>query len=177
MSPLRVLLFFLLSLIAGFASVAIFSSLPYPYSEFPIIPILFALALVLRTRPASFWFLFTMVFIFDLYRGAGFGVGILSFVSLVFVGDKIASDLFSHRSIIGCVVISAATGLFWVLFNAFFSQVVYWTRGDSFQIGFLSLLISILIQSSVTAIVVGAFYSVAPRWLRDHSPMIIGGRL
>ena len=177
MSPLRLVSFFLLSLIAGFASVAIFSSLSYPYSEFPIIPILLALALVLRTRPSSFWFIFTIVLILDLYRSAGFGVGILSFVSLVIVGDKIASDLFSHRSIIGCVVISAATGLFWVLFNAFFSQAAYWMHGGSFQIDFLSLLISILIQSGVTAIVVGVFYSVAPRWLRDHSPMNIGGRL
>lgn len=177
MSNFRVLLFFLLSILAGLICVGVLASLPYPYSEFPIIPILFALTLVLRLRPATFWFLFVIIFVADLYRGAGFGVGILSFVALVFVSDKIARDLFSHRSMIGCVVISATSGMFWVLFNAFFSQIAYWVRGGSYELSLLSLVISVAIQSGVTAFIVGIFYALAPRWLRDHSPMVISGRL
>lgn len=177
MSPFRTLLIFLLGIASGIVCVGVFSSLSYPYSELPIIPILLSLALVLRVRPSAFWFLFTMVFILDLYRGAGFGVGILSFVGLVLIGDRIASDLFSHRSFVGCIVISAAMGLFWVLFNAIFSQASLWIHGSSFQISFSSLAASIGIQSLVTAVVVGLLYSAAPRWLRDHSPMIISGRL
>ena len=113
----------------------------------------------------------------DRYRGAGFGVGILSFVALVLVGNRVASDVFSHRSLVGCFVISAAMGLFWVLFNAAFGQVAIWIHGGSYQIGFSSLLASIAIQGGAAATIVGALYSLAPRWLRDHSPMIISGRL
>ena len=118
MNLLRSLLIFLLGIISGLVYVGVVSSFSYPYSEFPIIPILVSLALVLRVRPSAFWFLFSVVFILDLYRGAGFGVGILSFVALIVVGNRVSSDVFSHRSLIGCLVISAAMGLFWVLFNA-----------------------------------------------------------
>jgi hypothetical protein len=177
MNLLRSLLIFLLGIISGLVYVGAVSSFSYPYSEFPIIPILVSLALVLRVRPSAFWFLFSVVFILDLYRGAGFGVGILSFVALIIVGNRVSSDVFSHRSLIGCLVISAAMGLFWVLFNAIFGQLAIWFYGGSFQIGFSSLLASIAIQSGAAAVIVGALYSLAPRWLRDHSPMIINGRI
>lgn len=177
MSPLRTLFLFLLGIILGVFCVGAISSLPYPYSELPVIPILFSLALVLRVRPTSFWFLFTMIFILDLYRGAGFGTGILSFVALVIVGDRVASDIFSHRSLLGGIVISGAMGVLWVLFNAIFSQAAYWIGGTSSNISFLALLASAAMQGGVSALVVGVLYASVPRWLRNHSPMIISGRL
>lgn len=166
-----------MSILIGFITIGIFSALPYPYSEFPIIPILFTLALIFRVRPASFWFLFVVIFMLDLYRGAGFGVGILSFVFLVFVSDKIARDVFSHRSMIGCVVISAATSMFWVVFNLLFSQIAWWLHGVPHNISMGSFAVSLLLQCGISIAIVGTLYSLAPRWLRDHSPMIIGGRI
>lgn len=177
MSPFRTLLIFLFGIISGVFCVGVIASLPYPYSEFPVIPVLFSLALILRARPSSFWFLFTMIFVLDLYSGAGFGIGILSFVALVLVGDRVTSDIISHRSLIGGIVISGAMGVLWVLFNAFFSQVVYWMVGTPSNIGFLALVVSATMQGGAAAIVVGLLYAAASRWLRNHSPMVISGRL
>lgn len=177
MSPFRTLLIFLFGIISGVFCVGVIASLPYPYSEFPVVPILFSLALILRARPSSFWFLFTMIFVLDLYRGAGFGIGILSFVALVLVGDRVTSDIISHRSLVGGIVISGAMGILWVLFNAFFSYVFYWVVGTPSSVSLLALIASAVMQGGAAAIIVGLLYAAASRWLRNHSPMIISGRI
>lgn len=177
MSPFRTLLIFLFGIISGVFCVGVIASLPYPYSEFPVVPILFSLALILRARPSSFWFLFTMIFVLDLYRGAGFGIGILSFVALVLVGDRVTSDIISHRSLVGGIVISGAMGILWVLFNAFFSHVFYWVVGTPSSVSLLALIASAVMQGGAAAIIVGLLYAAASRWLRNHSPMIISGRI
>ncbi len=175
MSLLRALLIFLGGLLLGVLSIGIFSSLAFPYSEFPLIPILISLALVLRVRPTVFWFLLTTIVMLDLYRTAGFGIGILSFVILIFIGFKITNDIFSHRSLIGCLVISSMTGSLWVILISLLTKISYLIHGMPSDISLMSVLLSAAIQGGTTSVIVGILYAFLPRWWRDRSAMINSG--
>ena len=176
MNFFRALFIFISGLCVGVFCVGIVASLPFPYSEFPVFPILIALALVLRVRPTVFWFLLSAIALTDLYRGAGFGVGILSFVMLVMVGVRVSSDLFSHRSLIGCLVIATVTWVSWVLFIAGFTAIAHITRGVPIGLSWSSIALSACIQAGVTLVVVGLLYAFLPRWWRDRSPILVTGR-
>jgi hypothetical protein len=140
----------------GFFSVGFFASLSFPYSEFPLIPIMIALSLVFRVRAHMFWFLLTLVATTDLYRTTGFGIGILSFAILIIVGFKVTSELFTHRSLMGCVVISLMVGCLWVLCIEVFGWVSSLFGGVSIDISFTSILLSLAIQGGGTGIFVGS---------------------
>lgn len=177
MKLLHALLIFLFGLLLGVVCIGIVSSLPFPYSEFPLIPILISLALVLRVRPMVYWLLLTGIAVLDLYRSAGFGVGILSFVVLIFIGFKLTNELFSHRSFIGCLVIAAATGALWVVLISLMSQVSFWIHGLPSEISLSSVMFSAVIQGSVSLVVVGILHAVLPRWWRDRTPLSVGNLL
>lgn len=177
MKLLRALLFFLCGMLLGVLYIGIVSSLPFPYSEFPLIPILVTLALVLRVRATSFWFLLTTIVVLDLYRSAGFGIGILSFVALISIGYRITNNLFSHRSLIGCLVISATMGSSWVLLLAVFSGISHWINHTPSTISLTNVLLSAVIQGGVTFGIVGLLYVLLPRWWHDRSPIISSGRI
>lgn len=177
MNFLSAILNFLVGILIGIVQVGFFSALPFPYSEFPLIPILVSLALVLRVRPTIYWVYLTAIVITDLYRAAGFGVGILSFVVLIFVMNKITSSLFSHRSLIGCLVISAMTGAVWTANLFALGHAAFWLSGKPSQASALNLFASMGIQSAATLVIVGLLFALIPQWWRSHSPMMISGRL
>lgn len=177
MNFLTAILNFLVGILIGVVYVGVISSLPFPYSEFPLIPILVALALVLRVRPTMYWVFLTAIVIMDLYRGAGFGVGIVSFVVLIFVMNRITSSIFSHRSLVGCLVISAITGAVWVAALFVCGQAMYWISDKPSQMSLSNLFVSMGLQSATTLVIVGLLFVVIPQWWRSHSPMMISGRL
>lgn len=176
MKLLHALLIFIGGLLLGAFCIGIVSSLPFPYSEFPVIPILISLALVLRVRPTMFWFLLSAIALTDLYRGAGFGVGILSFVVLIMIGVRVANDLFSHRSLVGCLVIATLTGVLWVVCVSGFTALTHWIHGTSSGLSGASVALSAAIQGGTTAIAVGLLYTILPRWWRDRSPVLVNTR-
>lgn len=173
---LRALLVFLGGLLLGIFSIGIISALPFPYSEFPLFPILIALALVLRSRTSVFWYLLIAIALTDLYRGAGFGVGVLGLVVLTMIGHRISSELVTHRSIVGCFVIAAVVGALWTLTVSVLTAMQSWWQLGNSGLDGISLLVSVAIQAGTTAVVCSLVYSLLPRWWHARSPMAINTR-
>ncbi len=176
MNFLRALFIFFGGIATGIFYVGFIASLSFPYSEFPLIPVLISLAFVLRVRPTFFWFLLTIVSVIDLYRVAGFGVGIISLGILVFLIDRILRDLFSHRSFMGCVVISVLVGIVWNVCNEVLSAASSLINGHAMQIFSVGFFWAMCVQTILTAVIVGVLYAFVPRWWRERSPTLISGR-
>lgn len=176
MGLLRALFNFLLGALLAIINISVISVLPFPFSQFPIFPIFISLALINRTRPTFFWLLFTAVALSDLYRTGMFGVGIITFVLIIAVGVRVSSDVVTHRSLIGCLVISAIIGFMWAAGTSALILFVGWWRQGSGMTGVLRLITGAFMQAGICAVVCGVVYLLMPRWLRNRSPIIIGSR-
>lgn len=173
---LRAVLFFLAGLILGMAQVGLVSVWPLPYSALPLFPVLISLAFVLRSRPTVFWPLLIGIIIFDLYSGNFFGSAILTFLFIVYFGVRLASDLFTHRSLIGCAVVSFVVGFLWIFLMMFFNWLIAWfTKNDS-VFYFSQILAVALLEAISTALLTSLLYLLVLRLLKGHSPLAIGIR-
>src|SRR3990167_6607015 len=110
---IRILILLIIAVVVGILNAGIIGALPFPYSEFPLFPLIIALALVLRARPTIFWSILIALAVTDLYRGAGFGIGILCLIFLTMLGHRVSSEMVTHRSLLGCIVIGALVGALW----------------------------------------------------------------
>ncbi|MCX6781287.1 MAG: hypothetical protein NT003_04225 [Candidatus Magasanikbacteria bacterium] len=159
----------------GVVAVGFIVALPFPYSEFPLIPIMIACALIFRMRPSMFWFLITLIGVTDLYRSSGFGVGIVSFVFLIIFATQISNEIITHRSLVGCTVISLFIGACWVTSMGIVSFIYNWFTNQPIIISVSSVALSALIQSIATAVVCGIIYTLVPRWWHNRSPITVMG--
>ncbi len=172
----RIPIHFFLGVFIGILQIACIGVLPFPFSQFPLFPILIALALVNRSRATFFWVLFVAIFISDLYSATFFGVGIFSFVFIVVFGVRLSSDVVTHRSLVGCLVISFFVGAAWAIATTVLPMTLEWWR---FKTGFNAtplFIFGIFVRAFVCAIFSGMLYVLTPRWFINRSPVIIGTR-
>ncbi len=162
----RAILILLAGLLLGVLTVGVVAALPYPFSLFPLLPVCVALALVLRLPLSTFWIFLVAVGITDVYRGAGFGVGILAYVCVVYIMSRVATEVVTHRSYTGCAVIAAGVGLLWAALHVLFSGFG--------NIEWAELPRILLIQGLGTALVTTTLYILIPRWWTSRSPSRVG---
>lgn len=160
----------------GIFNIGFIAALPYPYSEFPLFPIVLALAFVFRVRPSIFWYLFFAVAVTDLYSGSLIGVSVITLVLLVLIGYRISNEIITHRSVVGCFVISGMTGILWSVCSQLLSATASRFFSGSFGVDWSTFFIVVLLQGVLAAIVTSTLYFVIPWFVRARSPFVITER-
>lgn len=172
----RALIIVLGGILLGIFNIGFISALPYPYSEFPLFPIVLALAFVFRVRPSIFWYLFSAVALTDLYSGSTFGIGVLTLAILVILGYRVSNEIITHRSVVGCFVISGMTGIVWSCIAQLLSAFGNRIYSGVFGIDWKTFFIVVLIQGIGSAIVASCIYVLIPAFLHARSPQVINIR-
>lgn len=165
--------FVLLGALVGIFSVGALHALPFPYAEFPLIPIMIALSLVLRAPTHIFWVLLAAVFVTDLYSAQTFGAGLITFLFLVAIGVRVTSEIFTHRSLIGCFMIAALVGGAWVILQTCLLALMEWWHTGAVTFSWVVFLVSCIAQAGVSAVVSAAVYAIIPYWWHARSPVVV----
>ena len=173
----RALLYICIGIGIGLFHVFILSQLQFPFSQLPLFAILISLALVNRTQPRVFLILLVAVFFTDLYSAAFVGVGVISLMLSTLAGLRISNDFVTHRSLIGCAVISVVVGVVWVAVSVGCISLLQWWRYGVSSVGLISNIIVVsIVRIAVCALVCAVIYVLTPRWFVTRSPVVVGLR-
>ncbi len=176
MGFLRALLALCIGVAIGVFYVGVIIVFPFPFSALPLFSILLSLSLVMRVRASMFWVLLVAVSIADLYATGAFGVGILSFVFITLLGVHVSSDVITHRSAVGCFVISFVVGATWVISTEVLGGFAAWWHFHVNIVSIVHIILTALAQGLFTAFVCTVLYVFLPHWWRDRSPITVNYR-
>lgn len=160
----------------GVLQVGVVSALPFPYSEFPLLAILLACAFVVRSRATVFWYGALVAGISDLYSGVGFGASIVSLIVLTLVGHRVSSEMITHRSVFGSAVIGALTGFVWSVTRLAAITFFEWWKSIDATIGVSHIIMTVALQTTLTALVCVALFMLLPRWWLARAPTTVNSR-
>lgn len=173
---LRALALLLGGLVLGIINIGFISALPYPYSEFPLFPIVLTIAFVFRVKPSVFWLLFVAIGLTDLYSASSLGVGAITLILLVAVGYRISNEIITHRSVVGCFVIGGMTGVLWSISAQLLATSFLWLRDGVFSIDWSTFGLVVLIYGGMSAIISSLIYVIIPYFVHARSPISLHGR-
>ena len=111
---LLVLIYFCLNFV-------IINFLPYPANQISIIGLLIVWSLLLKTS-FSIYYVMLLVFLFELFIGLPFGVGIISAVSVIYIMRWVLTHILTNRS---TYTIILATIITIVLYRLLFFIMLY----------------------------------------------------
>ncbi len=177
MGLLRFFWYLIIGFFLSVIQVGVLSALPFPFSDISLLAIALAVAISFRFDPRFFWVLSGGALGSDWYSASFLGLTTVALVITTLVVMRLTTDIVSHRSLVGCLVIGAACGGVWSVsfqlltaLHAWFviSAPAVWSLGDVGR--------TIATHLIGTALINGLFYELLPRWWHDRSPIVVAGR-